>query len=132
MAKFKIHSPSGATHFVHMETREKAIEHVARIENADNVQDYHNFDSLVQKLDLSPNPQNLFETEPEPKPASGILLALENRKISTSRKYHTEESLKMSMEIAVLIDKYKRYGYSQYDMEDLSKLLDQYDRIRPK
>lgn len=131
MPKFKILSPKGTIHWVHRDTRSEAIDQVAKIENASYPQDYHNFDSLVQKFDLIPLPQTLYEKEPEPQPATGMLKVLEDRKIVRTKKHHTPESLAMSMDIARLIDKYKRYGYNQYDIEELTLLIDQYLKIRP-
>ena len=132
MPKHKILSPSGTMHWVNMESREKAINHVAKLENSYNLELYHIFDSLVQKLDLIPTPQTLYEDEPEPKPATGMLKILEDRKIIKTKKPHTPESLKMSMHITTIIDKYKKYGYNQYDIENLTILIDEYLSIRPQ
>jgi hypothetical protein len=132
MQKHKILSPKGSMHFVHMETREKAINHIAKLENSSNPELYHIFDAFVQKFDLVLTPQTLFENEPEPMPAVGILKILEDRKIIKTKKPHTPESLKMSMDITTMIDKYKRYGYTQYDIENLTILIDEYLSIRPQ
>jgi hypothetical protein len=131
MPRFKIFSPKGVMHWVYKETRQEAIEHVAELEKATNPEDYHNFDLLVQKFDLIPTPQTLYEDEPEPKPATGMLKVLEDRKIVKTKKHHTPESLAMSIDITKLIDKYKRYGYTQYEIEDLTIMIDQYLKIRP-
>ena len=101
-------------------------------DNTNDLDKYILFDSIVRLFDLSVATLEIDEpiVEPEPQPASGKLYELENMMIVKFKKNHTDQSLELGMKIATIIDKYKRYGYTEYNLEDLEELIYKYYELR--
>lgn len=129
--RHKILTPKNVVYFIEAETRGEALFRSMIMHGQTNIKDYENFDNLVTTLDLHFAPQVEAEAVPTPKPASGRLAQLEDRTIIRTKKYHTDESLAMSMEICKLIDYYKTYGYMEHHMDELENKINEYLRIRP-
>lgn len=129
--RHKILTPKNVVYFIEAETRQEALFRSMIMDGESNIEEYENFDQLVKILDLHFAPQVQAEAVPSPKPASGRLAELEDRTIIRTKKYHTDESLAMSMEICKLIDHYKTYGYMEHHMDELENKINGYLRIRP-
>lgn len=129
--KHKILTPKNVVYFIEADSREEAVFKSMIMDGESNIQQYEDFDNLVTTFDLHFAPQVQPEAIPGPKPASGRLLQLEDRTILKTKKYHTDESLAMSIEIAKLIDYYKTYGYMEHHMDELENKINEYLRIRP-